>query len=350
MDELMSVSTHASDVALEEHFAAVLSQLQLRGRELFGSDTINAEVDAVLVRPFSRVYKLRLNGESRFPNVFVKIARPRLDTPEEFEFMSRRVAKDFQTTRSVHEAMSGCEGLNVVRAIACFPEHLALLTEAAPGDTLGAYVEREARWWGPGKKRAVFEVARRAGEWIRAFQKTGGGRQIQAEEIRDYIDLRLRRLTAAPRAHFSESDRRDVLAALARQRIADADLTSVAVHADLALSNILVDRGRITVLDLAMAGGGTRFHDLTHLYMQMALLAMKPSFRPATVAALQRGLVRGYDAGLSPDEPLFRVMYLQHRVCHLVAVVESRRNLVQRLYDERIVRSHRKWIRWFCAS
>ena len=32
-------------------------QVQLRGREWFGSDNIKAEVDAVLVRPFSWVYK-----------------------------------------------------------------------------------------------------------------------------------------------------------------------------------------------------------------------------------------------------------------------------------------------------
>ena len=132
--------------------------------------------------------------------------------------------------------------------------------------------------------------------------------------------------------------------------ISGADLTSVHVHGDLALSNLLVDHRRITALDLAMAGSGTRFHDLTHLYMQMGLLAMKPSFRPATVGALQRALLQGYDAGLSPEEPLFRVMYLQHRVCHLVALVEGRRNLVQRLYNQRIARGHRRWIQRFCAS
>jgi Ser/Thr protein kinase RdoA (MazF antagonist) len=339
------------DVPLEEHFAAVLAQLQLRGRELFGSDTIRAEVDTVLVRQFSRVYKLRLNGESNCPYVFVKIARPRFNTAEEFDFMTRRVAKDYQTTRNVHEAMSACDGLHVVRAIACFPEHLALMTEAAPGDTLRAYLERQAQWWGARNETELLDVARRAGEWIRTFQKTGGdGRRIQMEEIREYIDVRLRRLTAAPHARFSESDRSNVLAALGRQRISEADLTSVHVHGDLALSNILVDLRRITVLDLAMAGSGTRFHDLAHLYMQMGLLAMKPSFRPATVGALQRALLQGYDAGLSPEEPLFRVMYLQHRVCHWVALFESRRNLVQRLYDQRIARGHRRWIQHFCAS
>ena len=54
---MMSRSTQIGDVPLEEHFAAVLAQVQLRGRELFGSDNIKAEVDAVLVRPFSWVYK-----------------------------------------------------------------------------------------------------------------------------------------------------------------------------------------------------------------------------------------------------------------------------------------------------
>jgi aminoglycoside phosphotransferase (APT) family kinase protein len=225
------------------------------------------------------------------------------------------------------------------------------MTEAAPGETLYVYFNREAQWWGALNGPELLDVARRAGEWIRIFQKTGGdGRRIQLEEIREYIDVRLRRLIAAPQAHFSESDRSNVLAALGRQRVSEADLTSVHVHGDLALGNILVDRRRITVLDLAMAGSGTRFHDLAHLYMQMGLLAMKPSFRPATVGALQRALLQGYDAGLSPEEPLFRVMYLQHRVCHWVALFESRRNLVQRLYDQRIARGHRRWIQHFCAS
>ena len=104
-----------------------------------------------------------------------------------------------QTTRNVHDAMNTCDGLHVVRAIACFPEHLALMTEAAPGDTLRAYLERKAQWWGARNEPELFDVARRAGEWIRAFQKTGSdGRRIQLEEIREYIDVRLRRLTAAP--------------------------------------------------------------------------------------------------------------------------------------------------------
>ena len=96
---------------------------------------------------------------------------------------------------------------------------------------------------------------------------------------------------------FSSDDRLAVLnhiQALGAQ-IAPQDLKEVAVHSDLALGNILVSDGRIVVLDFAMSKLGTRLHDLTRLYVQLDLLAVKPRFSSRVVRRLQQALLNGFD-------------------------------------------------------
>ena len=81
--------------------------------------------------------------------------------------------------------------------------------------------------------------------------------------------------------------------------------------------------GGVTVLDFAMARSGTRFHDLAHLYMHLKFMRWHPRLKPAIVNAAQEALLRGYDPAVSADDPLFRLMLLQHLVCH-VAFLEER--------------------------
>jgi aminoglycoside phosphotransferase (APT) family kinase protein len=65
-------------------------------------------------------------------------------------------------------------------------------------------------------------------------------------------------------AHF------DALAA----QIGTPEVTAVRIQADLTPMNIIADdRGRVTVLDFTMAKTGTAYHDLSHVYFHVELMA-----------------------------------------------------------------------------
>jgi hypothetical protein len=87
--------------------------------------------------------------------------------------------------------------------------------------------------------------------------------------------------------------------------------------------NVIVgEDGRVTVLDFTMAKTGTPHHDLAHLYFHLALTASRRRRRAPVYAAVQQAMLRGYDPGLTPDAPLFRLMLWQHAICHVAMLAE----------------------------
>ncbi len=102
-------------------------------------------------------------------------------------------------------------------------------------------------------------------------------------------------------------------------------MAAVPIHADLTPLNIIVDEsGRTTVLDFTMAKTGTQHHDLSHVYFHLQLMAARRRGREAPFRALQQALLSGYAPALTAEDPLFRLMLLQHGVCHVALLAERR--------------------------
>jgi len=186
-------------------------------------------------------------------------------------------------------------------------------------------------------------IAERIGAWVRMYQRITGARGVLSlADQRAYVDERLRYLT--PRV-LTAADRTRALHmfdALAARVTTQQPL--VAIHADLCPANILVTpAGQVTVLDFAMANAGTRFHDLSHLFMHLAFLDWRPHLRATGVGAMQAALLRGYDPGISAADPLFRLMLLQHVVCHVTLLADRDAGVLDPAY---------RWLagfRWRCC-
>jgi hypothetical protein len=262
--------------------------------------------------------------------------------------MQRRAARDFETTRRVHQAMLPHDDLGAVPPVACYPEHLALVTERVEGLTLLDYLRRRASWF-PGRARlqAARETMATVGRWIRVFQAIDGpGDVLTIDELRQYLDSRLKRLVALAGSGFTQARRLQVLRHVETLggRIGPGELHSVATHADMALGNILVSGRRVVVLDFAMAKRGTRLKDVTRLLLQIELLRVKPQMRTRVIRLLQRALLDGFDHALSPDQPLFRLSVLLHRVNHLTSLTVGRAAFPEALYNGLVRRQHQRWI------
>jgi hypothetical protein len=339
-----------------EIFAPVLDAFRPDAAACFRGP-VRLRPDAYQERPYSHLLRVAvLNGESEQPasHVFVKVFK---DKPVEgrTDGMRARVERDYATTREIHEAMARWPDLTVVRPVACYPEHLAIITEEARGPSLLQYIVENAAWF-PRQEQVerLRVIATNVGRWLRAFQSTGvvssepapiPGGPFSLEGLREYVDVRLQRLVAA-RQWVNEELRQRILQHIdtLAGELSPADLRRTPIHGDFGAGNIIVGDGRVVVLDFAMVKRGSVFHDLSRLYVQLNVLTAKPQFRSRTIATLQRALLHGYDPEISADRPSFRLLMLMHRINHYATLSLGRERLAARLYSRRVSALHRRSI------
>jgi hypothetical protein len=329
-------------------FAEVLTRLCTESVAHFG--TAGAQLVPVSYedRPFSHLLRVavwRRAADQPDGHLYIKIFKAK-PVDDGVEKMRVRVAHDFEVSRRVCDAMAGWTDFSVVRPIACYIEHLALVTEQADGETLTAFLESRARWFPSASTRQqMVETLSSIGGWVRAFQSIDvANDQVSLGDLRAYVDVRLQRLTAHNVFSAALSQRiLDYLDALAAN-VPSSQLADVLIHADLAPGNILVSGRRIVLLDLAMVQRGSRLHDISRLYLQLDVLCAKPQFRPYVIEALQNGLLRGFDETLTRTNPLFRYLLMLHRVNHLGTLALNAEPFPASALSHRVRRIHLRWI------
>jgi hypothetical protein len=330
-------------------FAPVLAQLRAESAVHFGTGDVRLEPVAYQERPYSHVLRVgvcRRGFDTPDLFVFVKLFKPKL-LDGGADKMRRRIVHDFEVSRRIFEALAATDSdAAAVRPLACYVDHLAIVSEEAPGATLLAHLNAHARWFPSSESlRQATLALSRVGRWLRAFQSIDPGTGcVDLDELREYVDVRLQRLVEhhvlrdAYRARVLRH-----LDSLARQ-IRPHELGDVIVHADLAPGNVLVSPNRVVVLDFAMVQRGSTLHDLTRLHVQLDALKAKPQFRASVVSALQHALREGFDPALTPQRPLFRYLELLHRVNHLGSLSLNREGLLASAVSSRVRRLHRDWI------
>lgn len=332
----------------ELRFQPVFHAIESRGlAELPGP----LRVEAVEYRrqPYSHLARVRIHHSGGVVPAYVKLLRLKNDSASHLDAVRRRIINEFDAATVVHRGLADGSGLTTVWPLGCLPEYLACVTAEARGEPLLDVLQREAAWH-PSREclDALLSVHANTGAWLRRFQalKPSTG-TVCRDAITGYIDVRLKRLVRDPKASFSEVDRARVLRyceAKCRQ-VPDEDLTEVWTHADFGPSNVLVDEGRIVVLDFAMAHPGTVLSDVARMYTQIEWLAAKPKFLTGTIRALQQSLLAGFDPRLTVDRPLFEVMVLQHRINHFLGIVERNASVLSKIYNWHLARRDRAWVR-----
>jgi len=335
-------------------FTNALDKLSAQGERYFGHPETVIEPLALADREAAQVLRARLRtGGSTGRHIFVKVFKPRGPSADDWHFMRARLMNDFAMTSEVHDALNGYSDLAAVRPIACLPDDLILVTEEAPGEPFDSMLERHAVWQPDNRTlNGLLHIAGRVGAWLRAFQGIRRlDRRITIDDMREYLDVRLKRLVSSPKGGFCELRRKSVLSyfdAISRD-VVRADLSEVLVHGDIAPSNILVDgRGpgpRIVVIDFAMTCTGGMFFDVARLFTQFDFLKAKPKFRPHIVARLQTALLAGFNPALRPSDPLFKLFELQHVICHVANLSLNPAPPIARLYNLYQLHRHHRWLR-----
>jgi len=335
-------------------YEAVLARLRGDGLSGVLSPPVEVETLELLRRPYSKLARIRLRHRDGVTEAFVKLLRLKEQGDAHREAMRDRVVKEFEVASAVHQTYSA-HGWPSVRPLTCVADELALVTERAEGEELLAVLEREATWYPSGDCLArLCDLLSSSGEWILRFQalRPSGG-IVSLDSLREYLDVRLRRLVQHDAARFSPLDRSRLLQYFDDKcrDVTPADLREVWVHADFGPSNVLVSGSHVVVLDFAMTHQGTQFNDLARMYTQLEALAAKPQFRMATVVRLQRALLEGYQPGLTSAHPLFDLLVLQNRITHLLmTVVRDDAGVLARVYNWHLARRSRRWVRELIAT
>jgi hypothetical protein len=89
-----------------------------------------------------------------------------------------------------------------------------------------------------------------------------------------------------------------------------------------------------------MSSDGNKYVDLAHLAFHIQLIARRWRLGSALADRLGCALLGGYDPELRQDAPLFKLMLLQHSVCHLAWYAAKFRGWA----DERRLRRRVAWI------
>lgn len=334
--------------------SAALARLVEDWQQVSGYRPRQVTVLQRLSRPYSELARVRIDHEGGPTTVYVKVARPRRAGAGEVEFMRARVAKDYEVTRRTYAALPVSAGLTAVRPIACYPEHLTLVTEETAGTPLLVCAEAGlVRWAGGASRQAVVRQVGRVGQWVRAFQQAmPSAEALSFDDLREYTDLRLARLAAHPEAAFTHRDRTGVLAALERDfsRVSAGDAQAVTTHSDFALGNVLVADERVIVLDFAMAASGAKYDDLAHLWMQIGLLRLKPTFHAGAVQSAGAALLAGFESADLAEAPLFRAMLARHVACHYLGLVERPAALPERVFNRWVAWHHLQWLRRYAEE
>jgi hypothetical protein len=326
----------------------VFEEIGTRGLEMMPGP---ASLDVLEYRthPYSYIARVRIHRDGSATPAFVKLLRLKNDSLSHREAMRRRVVNEFEATLRVSRGFERQAGVVALRPLGCLPDQLALVTAEVDGEPLNHLLERDAAWnAGSARLDALRATLSKTGAWLRRFQSlqpTGG--TVTRSRLVEYLDIRLKRLVQQPKARFSEADRARVLHYVeAKGRLVpDAELREVWTHSDFGPSNVLVNGDTVTVIDFAMAHGGTIFNDIARMYTQLEWFSAKPKFRPATIRALQQALLAGFDPHLTEERPLFELMVLQHRINHFLASVERGEGVLSRIYNWHLARRDRAGVR-----
>jgi tRNA A-37 threonylcarbamoyl transferase component Bud32 len=313
---------------MAEHPTAVIDQAvaRLASEPLLPFDRgrhVVTRVLSVATRPFSYVARVERESEAATKRVIVKI--PRLKPGR----TDRRVPKlklEIAAAQALAFTLKGEAELSVPDVVAFYPEIPALVWGEVGGETLEAMATRMARGFPDGSAIARLEQAfHGAGRWLRVLQDGTAieGRELSLEEVAEYVDVRLRRISELGPRGLDLFWRTRVKRVFTAARLPASALRLTSVHGDFSMSNIMFDGARVVAIDFSSFGIGSSYYGVTRLYHQIGLLLYKPWFLPSTVARLRQALLNGYDPSLHSDEPIFRLFQIQHLLCHWLGLLKT---------------------------
>ena len=268
-----------------------------------------------------------------------------------------RLKRDYAVMHELYSRWKDSPKFGVPKPIACYPDILAIVMEECHGENLSVILNQEARFFPRQSSLSRLEqLCYQCGEWLRLHhnEETKVPGSYTLKDFLDYVDARLQKLVSQPTVPIDDTLRCQVLHRIEEQwhNVDVTETCTVDIHGDYCPSNVMVVGKRLIVIDLAQYGRGAIYHDLSRFYHQLDMYLVKPTFRRKVIRHLQRALLDGYDPTLSPQNPLFQLLYARHTFCHLLGISRwENLPIHERLYNRMLIKRHMEWLkRWLKAK
>lgn len=332
-------------------FDQVVRQFLAESSEHLGDGSVIAVLPVGNVaRKYNNLMRIEVQFSDRKWRGYIKIRKPRMGT--DFTSPADRMQREFDLLRELHTVFGNHPHTRTIRPVAYYPECLAMITEEAPGHDMLSELRVHVGFFP--RRSAVQDMeyaSRLCGQWLSKFQAVttvGPERLYSLNEMRKYVDLRLVTLVERRFNGIDESMRLrtlhffDSLAEL----VPPKDLAVSGIHADFSISNVLVSKGQITVIDFEMSDQGSVFHDVVFFWHKLHLLALDPRYSSKKALRVCQSFLEGYDPRLSVTNPLFRLFQLQHVLCSVLrrTAPKKKATIRNRLIESYLARHGLRWL------
>lgn len=297
-------------------------------------------------RRLSEIARVEMALGSSTASIYIKVHRNPNAPPSRVQ---RKARLEFDTLRHLHERFGAVPGCAVVRPIAFFPEHLAVVTEAVAGENLHQLVKRHAPMWGGRAGQVIAgEHCRRAGVWLRHFQSITDQGRLELLPFGLLLGWIEADVALCVKLGLPASDGEGLVDA-ARARISalrDRRFPVVGQHPDFQPDNVLVSPSGVTVLDFTSFQHGGPFSDIARFAASLEFLGKSPFYPRARLRTLAAAFLRGYGEGFADAKPAM-VLSLIHHMVRAARTVGSwpRPPLVKQLVERQTMRFLAGWAR-----
>jgi hypothetical protein len=222
-----------------------------------GGVPVTARVVSAWTRPFSEGARIELHSAGGTRRVIAKIPRCR---PGKVDRRLPQLEREWASAGSLAAIFAGEDALGVAQVVAFYRDVPALVWAEVEGTTLASLVEHLGRGMpGAGRLRRLEAACRNAGRWLRVLQEATPveRQQLSLQEMTDYVDIRLRRISELRPRRFGERWRAEIRRLFADATLAPGDLRVAGIHGDYTLSNIMCGADRLVAIDVGRFGTGS---------------------------------------------------------------------------------------------
>lgn len=274
---------------------------------------------------YSQTIQLEIHMGNKKKRVYVKI--PITDEHNK-QFVIQRLSTEYDILKDLYKAFLPYDNISVVKPVAFLAEHNAIVTEEAPGNTLQDLI---------GTRAKIFTISRDAvqlehycylcGQWLAIFHSITkkGQEPFRIESVLRYCDYRLGLLARTPNSGIDDLFRGRILDCLnvLAQRIPPESNIIAGRHNDYAPHNVIVNDGKISVLDFNMYDQESIYYDICNFWHKLESMKISPLYSSDKIAQLQNQFFEGYGQSVDLKFPGFIIAQYRFTVTKMATMAGS---------------------------